>query len=241
MIIATLNFSGSVGKTLISNYLLKPRMPEAKFLAIETINESAADLGTKDIEQFKGSELRNILQSIMLESEAIIDIGASNVESFLIELEKYSRGLKKIDRFVIPVTPDRKAQNESLKTAEALSVLGIPAEKILFLPNRIQSNMKTELGADFIARVYAQGFATLHDTAYIREMEVYQWLSSHRRSFEELLAGQDKYLSEAKKAAKTDPERSKALVAMAVWADEAGPVHEHMNRVFAELFTTEAA
>lgn len=49
MKIAVMNYSGSVGKTIISSYLLYPRMAGAKFFAIETINMSAADLGVDEV------------------------------------------------------------------------------------------------------------------------------------------------------------------------------------------------
>ncbi|MCA4079445.1 StdB protein, partial [Pseudomonas kurunegalensis] len=42
---AILNYSGSIGKTTIAAHLLYPRMPGAAFFAIESINQSALDLG----------------------------------------------------------------------------------------------------------------------------------------------------------------------------------------------------
>jgi hypothetical protein len=47
MKVAVINYSGSVGKTLVSTYLLAPRLKDAKFFAVETINQSASDLGLK--------------------------------------------------------------------------------------------------------------------------------------------------------------------------------------------------
>lgn len=47
MKVAVINYSGSVGKTLISSYLLAPRLTGAKFYAVETINQSASDLGLR--------------------------------------------------------------------------------------------------------------------------------------------------------------------------------------------------
>ena len=39
MKVAVINYSGSVRKTLISSYLLAPRLTGAKFYAVETINQ----------------------------------------------------------------------------------------------------------------------------------------------------------------------------------------------------------
>lgn len=51
MKVAVINYSGSVRKTLISSYLLAPRLTGAKFYAVETINQSASDLGIENVTQ----------------------------------------------------------------------------------------------------------------------------------------------------------------------------------------------
>ncbi|ELX1909097.1 plasmid stabilization protein [Escherichia coli] len=56
MKVAVINYSGSVGKTLISSYLLAPRLTGAKFYAVETINQSASDLGIENVTSFKGDD-----------------------------------------------------------------------------------------------------------------------------------------------------------------------------------------
>jgi hypothetical protein len=66
MKIAVMNYSGSVGKTIISSYLLYPRMAGAKFFAIETINMSAADLGVDEVMSLTGIILVNWLKKSYL-------------------------------------------------------------------------------------------------------------------------------------------------------------------------------
>lgn len=56
MKVAVINYSGSVRKTLISSYLLAPRLTGAKFYAVETINQSASDLGIENVTSFKGED-----------------------------------------------------------------------------------------------------------------------------------------------------------------------------------------
>ena len=56
MKIATVNYSGSVGKTVTTSHLLAPRIPDAEIIAVESTNESAADLGL-DVEQMRGGNL----------------------------------------------------------------------------------------------------------------------------------------------------------------------------------------
>ena len=49
MKVAVINYSGSVRKTLISSYLLAPRLTGAKFYAVETINQSASEGANKQV------------------------------------------------------------------------------------------------------------------------------------------------------------------------------------------------
>ncbi|MGT6819218.1 plasmid stabilization protein [Escherichia coli] len=61
MKVAVINYSGSVGKTLISSYLLAPRLTGAKFYAVETINQSASDLGIENVTSFKGDDFSRLI------------------------------------------------------------------------------------------------------------------------------------------------------------------------------------
>ncbi|EAB9767355.1 StdB protein, partial [Salmonella enterica] len=67
MKIAVMNYSGSVGKTIISSYLLYPRMAGAKFFAIETINMSAADLGVDEVMRLTGDNFGQLVEEIVFE------------------------------------------------------------------------------------------------------------------------------------------------------------------------------
>nr|WP_235661112.1 hypothetical protein [Candidatus Hamiltonella defensa] len=82
MKVAVLNYTGTVGKTTIAAHLLSPRMNNAPIFAIESINETAEGLGV-DVEKMKGNKFRDLFKKIMLEDNAIIDIGASNIEEFM--------------------------------------------------------------------------------------------------------------------------------------------------------------
>ncbi|OWR64628.1 plasmid stabilization protein, partial [Klebsiella pneumoniae] len=55
-------YSGSVRKTLISSYLLAPRLTGAKFYAVETINQSASDLGIENVTSFKGDDFSRLIE-----------------------------------------------------------------------------------------------------------------------------------------------------------------------------------
>ena len=92
MKVAVINYSGSVGKTLVSTYLLAPRLKDAKFFAVETINQSASDLGIENVTSFKGDDFSRLIEDVVFEDAAIIDIGASNVEAFLMAMSRFDSG-----------------------------------------------------------------------------------------------------------------------------------------------------
>nr|UVN17958.1 hypothetical protein pPsy0479a_00126 [Pseudomonas syringae] len=80
--VVVINYTGTVGKTTISANLLWPRMGGAPLYAIESINETAENLGL-DVEKLRGDAFRELFKRLMLEDQAIIDVGASNVEDFI--------------------------------------------------------------------------------------------------------------------------------------------------------------
>ena len=134
MKIATVNYSGSVGKTVTTSHLLAPRIPDAEIIAVESTNESAADLGL-NVEQMRGGQFGRLFRKLLMTDTAIVDVGASNIEDFLAELVKYDQAHLEIDYYVLPVVASGKAQRETIKTIEMLAQMGVPAERIRVLFN----------------------------------------------------------------------------------------------------------
>ena len=64
MKVAVLNYSGSVGKTIVASHLLAPRMNHAPIFAVETTNETAADLGL-DIDQLRGEQFGKLFRDLL--------------------------------------------------------------------------------------------------------------------------------------------------------------------------------
>ncbi|EPN9162960.1 StbB family protein [Escherichia coli] len=231
--VVTLNYSGSVGKTLASTYLFKPRMPNARFFALETINMSASDLGVKDVVNLKGDNVGELIEEIVFEDEAIVDIGASNIERFLEGASKYENALQEFDCFVIPVTPDDKAWQESIKTAIALSKAGIKKDKIVFLPNRIKNTPEEDIDAVY-DWVKEKKLATIHPKAFIYDSEIFEYLAFHKMSFEELLS-EDAETFKQKAKETTDPEQRQAAARRYRWMKLAAPVQRNLDTAFAVL------
>lgn len=145
MKVAVLNYTGTVGKTTIAAHLLAPRMNGAEIFAIETINETAESLGV-DVEKMSGERFRSLFKKLVLIDDAIIDVGASNVEDFLNGLVKFEDSHLEIDYFIVPVTSGTKEQKETMAVITAMSEIGIPADKIRVVFNKVSEDVNEEFG-----------------------------------------------------------------------------------------------
>jgi hypothetical protein len=84
MRIAVLNFSGNVGKSTVARHLLAPRMNDATVIAVETINSDGSD-----DEALKAKQFGELQETYAIMPNAVIDVGASNIEEFMVRMSQY--------------------------------------------------------------------------------------------------------------------------------------------------------
>ena len=132
MKIAVINFSGNVGKTTIARHLLTPRITGAELIAVESINADAGEAAAVRGSQF--GALQEYLQTI---ENAVVDIGASNVEDLLALMRKYRGSHEDFDYFVIPTVPALKQQHDTIATLAELARIGVPASKVRVVFNQV--------------------------------------------------------------------------------------------------------
>src|SRR5690554_3189812 len=123
MKVAVLNYTGSVGKTVVASHLLAPRMNGAQIFAVESTNETGADLGL-NVDQLRGEHFGRLFRELLTRDDAIVDVGASNIEDFLTHMMRYEGAHEEMSYFVLPVINTGKAQRETIKTVAALAALG---------------------------------------------------------------------------------------------------------------------
>ena len=122
MKIAVINFSGNVGKTTIARHLLLPRIDGAELFSVESLNAADGESHAMRGRQF--GELQELLQTI---DNAVVDIGASNVEELLDLMQKYQGSHEDFDAFVVPTVPALKQQQDTIATLVELARLaGVP-------------------------------------------------------------------------------------------------------------------
>ncbi|EGY28638.1 plasmid stability protein StbB [Candidatus Regiella insecticola 5.15] len=234
MKVAVLNYTGTVGKTTIAAHLLSPRMNNSPIFAIESINETAEGLGV-DVEKMKGNKFRDLFKKIMLEDNAIIDIGASNIEDFMNNMIKFDNSHEEIDFFVVPVTGGTKEQKESISMLDSLAAIGIPPNKIRVIFNRVDSDVIEEF--PFIMGFYKKEKSFIADPkCAIWENELFDALSVKGLTVDALMKDQTDYKSLLKsKTEASEKDRNH-------WADMFGlkalskSVKRNLDDVYLELF-----
>jgi hypothetical protein len=184
MKVAVLNFSGNVGKSTVAKYLLQPRIPGARLVAVETIN---ADEGGADA--MRGREFGQLQRDLMKLEAAVVDIGASHVEEVMRLMTQYEGSHEEFDMFVVPVTKEAKQVRDTIGTLDALGAMGVGRDRIRLVFNRVEPGtpVQQEFAGllDYVEdaqAAYAAPKATIYDS------ELYQHLRSLGHTVETLLA-----------------------------------------------------
>ncbi|TFL14065.1 plasmid stability protein StbB [Pusillimonas caeni] len=234
MKVALVNFSGSVGKTVSTSHLLAPRIPGAEIIAVESTNESAADLGL-DVDQVRGEHFGKIFRKLLVVPAAIIDVGASNIEDFLGELVKYDQAQSEIDYYVLPVISSGKAQRETIKTIQALSAAGVDRNRIRVLFNRVDVRAVDEFEAIF-AYERVSGSFLANPQAQILETELFDLLANRRTTIEAVLADATDYRQQLRETDLDDEESIERITDMIALRSLAKPVQRQLDDAFSALF-----
>ena len=166
---------------------------------------------------------------------AIVDVGASNIEDFLAELVKYDQAHLEIDYYVLPVVSSGKAQRETIKTIQALSEMGVPADRVRVLFNRVDSDVREEFAAIF-GYARKSGDFQANPEAAIFENEVFDLLANKRTTIKEILADPRDYRQELRQADRDDAKLVSHLSDMHALQSLARPVDRQLDKAFGALF-----
>lgn len=181
--IAVINFSGNVGKSTITKYLLLPRLDNATVQSIETINANEFD-----DEALKGKQFSELLKVMAGAKGFIADIGASNAEDFIEQMFKLRGSHKWFDYFIIPVSPKPKQQQDTISTIKVLSKNKIPKDKIRVVFNMVDDIDEFESTFRPIIDFHSQqNTFTLNTGAIITENEFYLLNKDSGRTLEDIV------------------------------------------------------
>ncbi|UJF17235.1 transcriptional regulator [Vibrio sp. SS-MA-C1-2] len=180
--LAVLNNSGNVGKSTICENLLKPRLDNSEIIKVETINND----GTDD-KKYSSNEFSEIFQEIYSADCSIIDVGASNIEDFMIKMKEFKGSHEDIDYFIVPVTPTEKQQIDSVSTIEMLQIIGVDAERIKFIFNRANKKIRIEKQYSTFLNKVSQTEISTNRISTIYETNAFSMLSKLDTTFKTVL------------------------------------------------------
>lgn len=183
MRIAVMNFSGNVGKSTVARHLLLPRIKDAELISVETINSDDGDG-----EAMRGTEFGALSEHLMVTDNAVVDVGSSNVEAFTKLMGQYHGSHEDMDLFVVPAVKEAKQMRDTINTIETLSSLGVPAERIVAVFNRVDVDENVEDSFFPLVALHDETKSfTLRPAARIEFSELYQRLRTLGVSITDLL------------------------------------------------------
>jgi len=183
-----INDSGNVGKTTMCACLLQPRMLNAQIVAVETLN--AADYGDGiDVEYVKAKNFGDVMKQVMLATDIIVDVGASNVELFVALLQEYEGSESEFDFFVVPTTPAMKQQTDTISTLRTLKRIGVPPERIRVIFNQVETgdDVHDEF-APLMQVAKAEKLFVVIPQAIVRRTELFGLLNASGKSLSDVIA-----------------------------------------------------
>ncbi|AME27473.1 StbB family protein [Burkholderia sp. PAMC 26561] len=215
MNIAVINFSGNVGKSTIARHLLAPRVRDAKVIAVESIN---ADDGAQETdEKFRGRQFSELQARLLSGDNVVVDVGASNVESFVALMSEYDGSHDDFDLFVVPVVSAEKQQRDTVATLLNLANMGIAREKIVVVFNqvdRVLGFQESQFSSIFSFYNLKRSFRLDRD-AVLYQSDVYKYAAEAGRSMDAVLTDPTDYKSAiAETPASSEKNRLVALLGL---------------------------
>lgn len=230
MKIAMINFSGNVGKSTLAQHMILPRIKDAVFIPVESINADDSE-----VESVRGKEFGDLTEYLATQDAAVVDVGASNVEDFVRLMKQYRGSHQDFDYYIIPTVKEKKQQKDTVATIEALSAIGVPASKIRLIFNKIEVDEKVESSFSSIFAYHDSSKKFwLNPAAAVQDNEVFDRLKPLKVGVSELVADKTDYrakISEAK-----DPNEKQAMIRMLSAQRLAHSASENLDAVFKLVF-----
>ena len=196
--------------------------------------ESLNSDGTED-EVIKGREFGALQEALVLMDDAVVDVGASNVEDFVNLMKQYQGSHEDFDLFIVPTVPKSKQQRDTISTIDALSEMGVPAKRIRLVFNMVEMDDQPErvFSGLFEYHGAAKNF-TLRPEAVIHVNDIYAKLNGAAQGIEDIL-NDPADLKAMIKTAKDSAEKLHYAQMLSIKRLAAG-VSEELDGVFKVLF-----
>lgn len=229
MRVAVINFSGNVGKSTIARHLLAPRLGNIEMISFETVNANEGG------EKFKISQFDELQGRLLTSDVAVIDIGSSNIEGFIKEMEKYRASHEDFDYFVVPTVKDTKQQMDTIGTIDALAALGIAKQKVrvVFNMTEIDDDVTVDF-APIFAYAEAEKKCVIKNGVAIFRNDIFKISKEIGKTVTEINNDSTDYKAKLKEA--KDQADKENAVQMILAKRLAVSAHENLETVYKNLF-----
>lgn len=171
MKVVVTSYSDNVGKSMVANQLIAPRI-DAPVISVESTNADDARN-----EASRGEPFMDFQRRLASLDATVVDVGASNVEAFLQMMEEYAGSHEDFDYFVIPCVPKPKQVRDTLATINALNSVGVAPDQIRVVFNKVDKRASFEATFRDIFKAHAaDAIFTLSPDAVIYESDVFALL-----------------------------------------------------------------
>jgi hypothetical protein len=233
MKVAVVSNIGGCGKTIVATQMLAPRL-HAPIISVETTNESAELFGV-EAEKMGAKKFQPIHAALSDSDDVILDVGASNINDFLMGLVKFDEAHMEIDYYVIPCTKGTRGKIECIKMISILADLGVPPDRIRVVFNIVEEDAALEF-AEVINYVNQERNAVVNIAAAIYETELFSLLEIERMTVEVLLSDDNDYkalLREHRDASEDERARWREMLGLKALARS---VNRNLDEVFNAVF-----
>lgn len=228
--IAVMNFSGNAGKSTISRHLLAPRMNNAAVIPVETINSDDTEDTALNL---KGRQFAELMEALAVMDDAVVDVGASNVESFIAQMKDYRGSHEDFDYFVVPTVPKKKQIRDTIATIDTLREIGVPADKIRVVFNMVERDEDVERAFSGLFDYHQDaGSFTLRPGAVIGVSEIFGKIGNS--SIQEILSDETDLKAELQAA--NDPDKKLSISRKIAIRRLAVGVNEELDAAHKNLF-----
>ena len=239
MIVAVTSPTGKLGKSTICNNLLLPRMPDAMYIQLETVNLSGINDASEAF-KLKGREIDKLQNKLANTKSAVVDVGASNFESFLLALTQQEGAHLDFDYFLVPIEANSSKlleTDEAIITINALAALGVGPERIKVVFNKlaVDSDVEEETRKIFNFHRKEKKF-TLNRSATIHHTPAFKALGEVKKTYGEMLADKNDYRAILKGIPIEQSAERLAIVKLMRAQGCLNTIHNEFNNVFFELF-----
>ena len=172
-----------------------------------------------------------MIDAIIMLDDAVIDVGASNVEDFMKMMQQYDGSHEEIDIFVVPTVKEKKVQADTVNTVRALRALNIPAKKIRIVFNKLDvEESPSEEFPSIYGLASGEKACIVSDAATIRMNEVFERLKSHGKALGDLLEDPTDYRQKLREA--TEQAEKEHCVQMVALKRLSVTANENLDQVF---------